>query len=273
MGKKTRAVIREKRDYSQLLQELQRADRTPSKNPETPPKPKAKFSPYRQRIMSDETVKYLYSQKDRVLHDKSCPKVRDIPDDELCYTKDYLFDFLQCPLCAIKSYVRFGARDFYHFSLYERLFQRMGFTSALARKMYIEDRMETSASNNGLTIWGKEDSWRLEFCEGNDKPRLMHNNYRPLPDGTRVFMPGYHVQAEWATPLYALKVIAGYTYEGHKAAMLQREQKRLTEMSVQETSILQKKLPTKRHGLHKIWEKILSAFRHLKIQLAMRFTK
>lgn len=206
--------------------------------------------------MSDETIKYLYAKSGGDLHDKSCPKARNIPDEELCTSKEYLSNLPQCPHCKIKAYVRAGAKDFYHFPLYERLFQQMKFNTALLRRMYIQEKMKTSASNNGLTIWGKEDSWRMEFLEGSDTTRLMHNNYHPLPDGTRVFTQGYHVQAEWATPQYALTIIAGYTYEGHKAAMLRREQNRLKQLSAMEPSTSSDMLPAEQRKTHKIWAKV-----------------
>lgn len=257
MGRKTRGVIRKKTDYTRLLSELQGQGFPPSPKP-TPvvtSGPKMTFSSYRQRIMSDETVKYLYSQSGGELHDKSCPEALKIPDEELCCSKEYLTELTQCPLCAVKAYVRLGAKDLYNFHRYERLFERMRFDSPLIRQMYVQKGLETSAGSNGLTIWGKEDSWRLEFWEDSDKTRLMHNNYRPLPDGTRVFTEGYHVQAEWATPQYALTVIAGYTYEGHKAAMLLREQAR--RLSVTERPAPSEMLPAERFKAHKRWAKIV----------------
>lgn len=190
------------------------------------------YSSYRQRIMSDESVRYLYSEREGKIHDKSCPKARKIPDEELCYSEKYLTHISQCPHCAIKAYVRLGAKDFYNFPLYEKHFERMRFTPSMLRWMYINDGMRTSASNNGLTIWGKEDSWRLEYRDSGDTLRLMHNNYRPLPDGTRMISRGYHLQAKLATAKHALKVISEYTYEGHKAAMLRREQERLKQQAV-----------------------------------------
>lgn len=77
MGRKTKGVIRERKDYTGLLLELQ------GQSPSPPPRPataasehKTPYSPYRQRIMSDEAVKYLYSKRDGQFHDKSCPKAQ-----------------------------------------------------------------------------------------------------------------------------------------------------------------------------------------------------
>ena len=155
MGRKTKGVIRERKDYTGLLLELQ------GQSPSPPPQPaadtsehKTPYSPYRQRIMSDEAVKYLYSKRGGPFHDKSCPKAQHIPDEELGYSEKYLSNISQCPLCAVKAYVRLGAKDFYNYPLYEKLFQRMRFTPVLLRRMYVNEKMRTSASSNGLTIWG-----------------------------------------------------------------------------------------------------------------------
>lgn len=233
MGRKTHSPVRERKDYTRLLSELQ--GQTPSSPAEVAvaaqDEEKEPYSPYRQRIMSDEKVKYLYSRNGGMLHDKSCPGARDIPDEELCRAEGYPTNISQCPLCAMKAYVRLGARDFYNFPLYEKHFERMRFTPRQLRRMYVNDRMRTSASNNGLTIWGKEDSWRLEYRDNGNAMRLMHNNYRPLPDGTRIFTKGYHLQAKLVTAKHALNVISEYTYEGHKAAILRRKQERLKQQA------------------------------------------
>ncbi len=101
----------------------------------------------------------------------------------------------------------------------------------------------------------------------------MHNNYHPLPDGTRVFVPGYHVQAERATPPYALTVIAEYTYEGHKAAMRRREQEQLRKRSAQETPISQKEPLVTKSNVPKIWEKVHLVLGKIKMWLRKVFRK
>ncbi len=278
MGRRTRAVIREKTDYTRFLLDLQGQGlpSSPKPTPVVPSKPKISFSPYRQRIMSDETVKYLYSKSSGVFHDKSCPEALKIPDEELCCSKEYLTEIPQCPLCAIKAYVRLGAKDLYNFHRYERLFDRMRFDPALIRQMYIQKGLKTFAGSNGLTIWGKEDSWRLEFREDSDKTRLMHNNYHPLPDGTRVFTKGYHVQVDPVTPQYALSVIAEYTYEAHKAAMLRREQEvqeRLRRLSAAQMPAPSEMLPTEQRKTHKTWAKVTLFIEKFKTWLREVFLK
>lgn len=265
MGRKTKGVIRERKDYTGLLLELQ------GQSPSPPPRPaaaasehKTPYSPYRQRMMSDEAVKYLYSKQGGQFHDKSCLKAQHIPDEELGYSEKYLSNISQCPLCAVKAYVRLGAKDFYNYPLYEKLFQRMRFTPVLLRRMYVNEKMRTSASSNGLTIWGKEDSWRLEFWDGSDTMRLMHNNYYPLPDGTRIFTGGYHIQAEQATANYAFTAISGYTYAGHKVAMLKREQEQFAlkvDVLPEGSSVEKGNLSGAKKKVFLVWKKFIELLR------------
>ena len=49
----------------------------------------AAISRFRNRIMSDETVKYIYSEKESILHDKHCLYAKEIPDSDLFYEKHY----------------------------------------------------------------------------------------------------------------------------------------------------------------------------------------
>ena len=51
---------------------------------------KTQYSPYRQRIMSNKAVKFIYAKNKGQLHDKSCPEVQKIPDEELCCSGKYL---------------------------------------------------------------------------------------------------------------------------------------------------------------------------------------
>ena len=51
--------------------------------------------------------------------------------------------------------------------------------------------------------------------DSSDTMWLMHNNFHPLPDGTRIFTKGYHLQAKKATAYCVFTVISCHTYEGH----------------------------------------------------------
>lgn len=223
MGKRpTRSVPRARTNYNWLLAELQAQEEAPRDEPASAPPQKGMppaFSPARQRLMSDERVRYLYV-KGGNFHDKTCPAAREIRDEDLRWSETYLNHLPQCPLCQTKAYLRAGARDMARCSDYEKLFQKMGFSPKLLRRMYIHEKLRTEYLSPGrLKIWSREDTWLLEEIPGSEHLRLLHNNYRQLPDGTRQLVSGYHEQVVCASAQYAIAVIAGYTYDGHKAAM------------------------------------------------------
>lgn len=44
----------------------------------------------RHRIMSNQKIKYLYSKKDGIIHDKHCNNAKDILDKDLLWAGEYL---------------------------------------------------------------------------------------------------------------------------------------------------------------------------------------
>lgn len=231
MGKSTRGVQRERTDYSGLLFELQaerknQAADTPAELEKIPPISQPQMSVLRQRLMSDEKVKYFYARGQQVLHDKTCPEAKKISDSGLRWADHYLGSFKPCPVCETKAYLRQGAKDIFRYAEYQKTFELLGITPKMQRKMYVHQGMKTESYGPGrLKIRGTEDTWILETVPGTSKVKLMHNNYRPLPDGTREFSPGYHEQVVCQDPGYALSVIAGYTYDKHKAAVEEKKRK------------------------------------------------
>lgn len=69
------------------------------------------FSLYRQRIFSNENVKFIYSKNNKILHEKHCPYIKAILDEELQYSGSFLPNMRQCPACAVEAYLRIGAKD------------------------------------------------------------------------------------------------------------------------------------------------------------------
>ncbi len=201
--------------------------------------------------MSDERILYFYSGSGGEVHDKTCPQARDISDQDLRWSNTYLNHLPQCSLCWMKAYLRLGTRDLFRSSNYETLFSEMGMPSQLLRRIYVHEGMQTETIGSGrLKIRCREDTWLLEAVPGTHHLRLFQNNYRANSDGSRTFTPGYHEQAVCACARYAVKVIVGYTYIGHKAALAQRQK-----LPVAEPETGKVCETTERHVLT-IWERI-----------------
>jgi hypothetical protein len=248
MGKKsTRTIYRNRVDYTNLLSELNGGKDTmegehfvvPDAVGEifpdveelvqrTEEKPFA-MSMYRQRIMSDQRVRYIYSEKDNVIHDKSCRRTREIDDKDLFYSENYMPQLHQCRECAMRAYIHAGARDYNNYRVYEQLFERLHLWETLARHMYIECGMQTRAYSNVLTIWDREDTWKVEPIDSSGTARLLHNNYHVGKDGSRVFDKGFHVQSEYLSHSgigAIIHAIETYSFENHRQ-MVQEQKERM----------------------------------------------
>ncbi len=224
LGKRaTRAIIKDRTDYTTLLTELNDNTVTKPVDITTPPREEPQISLFRQRLLSDERIKYFYSDGAK-LHDKTCPLARKIADAELRWAEDYPIHLTPCPICEIQAYLRLGARDFSQSADYERIFKEMQLTPKTLRRVYVHEKMNTEIiTRNCLKIWCKEDVWLLNTEPKTHLLRLRHNNYHSKPDGSREFYPGFHEQMLCKSATYAFKVIAGYTYDKHKAAVANRQ--------------------------------------------------
>lgn len=184
----------------------------------------------RQRILSSEKVRFIREKDRNIIHDKSCRRVRDLPADCMVPMENYDVSCGICPVCAMKAYIRCGAKDFDQYEEYVKLFQIMGISESTARKMYTELGFKSKLShmkldgmpyanvlNNAVTVWYREDTWRIGAVR-KGRVRLEHNNYRPLGNGKREFTSGFHIQNSGcydAAPGYALSVIRNYRYKDH----------------------------------------------------------
>ena len=181
----------------------------------------AAISRFRNRIMSDETVKYIYSEKESILHDKHCLYAKEIPDSDLFYEKQYLPSMKQCPKCALRAYISSGAKDSQNISMYLKLFKQFQIKLKQIRHMYIDCGMQTEAFPNMMMVWDREDAWKIQPIRGRGQVCLYHNNYHINEEGKRVFDKGFHIQSEYlsrTTIDKALEAIETYSYSKHRSA-------------------------------------------------------
>lgn len=100
----------------------------------------------RHRIMSDQRIKYLYSKKDGIIHDKHCDNAKDILDEDLLWSEEYLPKLKPCPDCMIHAYVIAGAKDPKEIETYLDFFERTKMTTEQIRNIYVENGMKTRIS-------------------------------------------------------------------------------------------------------------------------------
>lgn len=176
----------------------------------------------RHRIMSNPKVKYMYSKELRIVHDKHCIQAREILDEDLEWSEYYQEEWQQCPECAIRTYVSVGAKDPESMKLYEQFFEKTCMTDVQVRSIYIENDMKTRITMDTMTVWHKEDAWRIKALPKKGHVQLYHNNYAIRKKGIREFTLGFHIQnlACMDTNMgYALSIIENYEYKPEEAML------------------------------------------------------
>ena len=176
----------------------------------------------RHRIMSNQKIKYLYSRKDGIIHDKHCDNVKNILDEDLLWTEEYLPNLKPCPECMIQAYVSAGAKDPKEMETYLSFFEKTKMTIDQIRNVYVENEMKTRISIDTMTVWHKEDTWRIKNLPKKGHVQLCHNNYAVRKKGVREFTQGFHIQSPVCADTdirYALSIIKNYEYKPEEYAL------------------------------------------------------
>ncbi len=199
MGK-TRAIIRDREDFSELMKALKIEDI------EYPPKEKI---PQRkieivtnesnkdyQRMLSDERNLYIYEKSRNRIHDKHCICLKHLPIDDLVGIPEYMTDVKQCKTCEIESYLRIGAEDYKkHLKYEELLYEIMEATPKLLRKLYVDMRCTTRLCDaNAIRIQHDDEVWKIKAINKHGHVSLSHNDYCLSYNGTRKRYHTFHIQ-------------------------------------------------------------------------------
>ena len=177
--------------------------------------PIQKESENRHRIMSNPEIKYLYSKRTNVIHDKHCDSAKTIADEELGWSEEYIAALYPCPACMLRAYIAAGAKDLEEMERYLQFFEKTRMTDEQIRSIYIECGMKTRIFHDTMTIWYKEDTWRIRTLPKKGHVQLYHNNYAVRKGGIREFTQGFHIQnisCEDTNIQYALSIIKNYEY-------------------------------------------------------------
>lgn len=150
-------------------------------------------SKQRQQILSNENIRYFWSEDENVIHYKTCHCARCIPDEKLKYSNTYNSSMDQCPECAIKSYVMAYARDFEQYKRYEQDYRDMGISHKLLRKMYVDYHITTRRAIDGIYLINDGEWWKITKDTEKGYLRLFHNNYY-IKQGERIRCEGFHEQ-------------------------------------------------------------------------------
>lgn len=192
---------KEKEDYREqlaaLLLELE--GQAPVKN--------AMTEDERKRLMSNPEIKYAVCNNQ--IHDKSCPLIKAMSSELFTLNKKYLSNLKQCPICAKRAFIRYGAQDMNNYDKYIEFFEDCNMTNRDIRCLFQSNNCVTHLDGDVMSVYNREDNWKI-INKGNGMVKLMHNNYIINPDDTRTFTNGFHVQIEETTMKKAVAVLTSY---------------------------------------------------------------
>lgn len=184
--------------------------------------PVQKESENRHRIMSDQKIKYLYSKHEGIIHEKHCGCAKEIPDEDVGWSEEYLAELRPCSECMIQAYITAGAKDPKEIDRYQQFFEKTKMTENQIRSIYVENGMKTRISLDAMTVWHREDTWRIKTLPKKGHVQLFHNNYVIRRKGVREFTQGFHIQniaCEDTNIGYALSIIKNYEYKPEEYAL------------------------------------------------------
>lgn len=197
------------------------------------------------QIMSDEHICYVRQKSNGVIHDKRCMKIRTMPDSEFVPVETFDKNFQMEGCCRKQICIRQGAKDPKYTYKYIEFFNKAKASEHDISDIYLEHGCKSELTSNILTLWHRDDTWQIKLLNKDGKVCLLHNNYRKFSDGSREFVPGFHVQNDSCrvtTFHHAWNVISAYDYAFHMNEAEEKKEQDLFEVSSEQNDILEKNL-------------------------------
>lgn len=181
----------------------------------------------RASAMDNKKLIFVGETGRNVIHDKSCPLVKNIKDADFKAFEEPPEGSEFCKECRKRVYIRRGCGDdFKRYDTYSHFFKKghVNFESIgeLTGEFGAKIRME---GMDTLVITCREDTWKITFGHEN-RIVLWHNNYTMISDTERYICGGFHKQnvPNNISMTGAICYIEKYTWEKHLAAKKHQEE-------------------------------------------------
>lgn len=201
----------------------------------------------RASAMDNKKIRYVFSEKDNIVHDKACSLVKNISDRDFRASEELPEDRILCCVCTRMVYIRKACGDdFKNFGMYQHFFRRgrvgLKEMDRLVNEYGAAIHME---DEDTMRVKCGEDQWKLTLT-GDGGVTLLHNNYVMVNDTERYISGGYHEQnlPPGCNLTGALRCIEGYTWDGHLQAMATRR----TDEQLEKTAEAPTAVPVKENG-------------------------
>ena len=169
----------------------------------------------RQSMMDNRDLIFCYSKQGGYVHDKYCPDIKEISDEDFMASAVYPEGFLRCPHCRLMMVLREACKPkTKQIPALFALFRNRSVGYKQLKKLINEKGYRFYLNSpDELTVETREDSWIVRFRE-NKELSLWHNNYVKISDTERSIREGFHKQGDFGKSLkFVLDYIDGYSWE------------------------------------------------------------
>ena len=151
--------------------------------------------------LSDLRNGYVYSTKEKIIHDRTCKRVSGISDECFEMSKKLIPGMPMCNLCRRKAWIRLGMGDDTKFiNAYDRFFREAYVSNDLLQRLFVDNDVKVKILDlTHMTFDVNGERWMWERID--KKVVLYHNSYEISDVGTRVMRKSFHKQKE--TPISA----------------------------------------------------------------------
>jgi len=236
----------ERQDFSYLLKTEKKSENVLSNtkyiNAEAENVIQKNYKKARQDKLSNQAMKYAYSNFNHIYHDRECGAVKNISDNEFEMTKEFSDNYKWCKNCYRLAIIRYGIdKDGKLFDQYVKYFKLVRASTELLHFLIVENNAKLwIVSSNIMEFKVNEDRWRVSKRDG--RLTLLHNNYHINNSGKRVFEKSFHIQFENAKGFRScVNQMVSYSWDGHITKYNEnkknaKEKKRRTEIQNEVTN-------------------------------------
>ena len=157
---------------------------------------------------------YVYSTKERIIHDRTCKRVSRISDDCFEMSNKLIPGMAMCSLCRRRAWIRIGmGDDTKYIAAYDRFFRETYVSNEMLQCLFLDNDVKVKIHDvSQMTFDVNGERWMWEKV--GSKVILYHNSYDISDTGTRVVKKFFHKQKE--TPISARNAIhrmLGYKWD------------------------------------------------------------
>ena len=211
----------------------------------------------RQSLMDNRDMIFCYSKQGGYVHDKYCPVVPLINDEDFMASAVMPDGVDKCHRCRMMMAVREACKPKpKQIAPICALFSRSGIGIKYVEKLIYEKGYRLFLNTpDELTIETKEDHWFVRI-HSNGKLTIWHNNYSKISDTERYIRDGFHKQGDFGKSLQkVLEYIEGYSWEKFHV-------ERVTAVNESEhMTVLEKKGSVFKKWIAGLWKRLTTIFR------------